>query len=259
MKSLLEISFFRTREFEQMEMQYFINPSDADETLIEWRDKRLAFYHKLGIKPEKLRLHQHTKEELAHYAADAYDIEYEFPFGWQELEGIHNRTNFDLSRHIEHSGKDLQYFDPETKEKFVPYIIETSAGLNRTLLTCLVDAYNEDVQEGEPRTFLSLSPTIAPIKVGVFSLVKKDGLREMADSIAQDLRHVGTVFADHTGSIGKRYRRMDEIGTPWGITIDYQTKEDNTVTLRDRDTLEQSRVSADQLKQIISEKLLTAS
>lgn len=250
---------FRTREFEQMEMQYFVDPAEAPDILIEWRDKRLKYYHKLGIRPEKLRLHQHTKEELAHYAADAYDIEYEFPFGWQELEGIHNRTNFDLTRHMEYSGKDLQYFDPDTKDKFIPYIIETSAGLNRTLLTCLVDAYNEDVQEGEPRTFLSLSPTIAPIKVGVFSLVKKDGLRELADSIASDLRQIGTVFTDHTGSIGKRYRRMDEIGTPWGITVDYQTKEDNTVTLRDRDTLEQSRVSADQLKRIISDKLLAVS
>jgi glycyl-tRNA synthetase len=242
-----------------MEMQYFVKPDEASDILLEWRDKRLNYYYKLGIRPEKLRLHQHTKEELAHYAADAYDIEYEFPFGWQELEGIHNRTNFDLTRHMEFSGKDLQYFDADTKEKFIPYIIETSAGLNRTLLTCLVDAYGEDTQDGEPRTFLSLSPALAPVKVGVFSLVKKDGLREIADNIANDLRQIGTVFADHTGSIGKRYRRMDEIGTPWGITVDYQTKEDNTVTLRDRDTLEQTRVSADQLKKMISEKLLASS
>jgi glycyl-tRNA synthetase len=238
-----------------MEMQYFVNPAEATKILIEWRDKRLKFYHKLGIRPEKLRLHQHTAKELAHYAADAYDIEYEFPFGWQELEGIHNRTNFDLTRHMEFSGKDLQYFDGETNEKFTPYIIETSAGLNRTLLTCLVDGYNEDTQDGEPRTFLSLAPSIAPIKVGVFSLVKKDGLREIADDIANDLRQIGTVFTDHTGSIGKRYRRMDEIGTPWGITIDYQTKEDHTVTVRDRDTLEQIRVNTSQIVSYFAEKL----
>jgi glycyl-tRNA synthetase len=246
---------FRTREFEQMEMQFFVKPGEDSTWLEQWRDRRLAYYHKLGIRPEKLRLHQHTKEELAHYAADAYDIEYEFPFGWQELEGIHNRTDFDLKRHAEYSGKDLNYFDEETRERYIPYIVETSSGLNRTLLVCLLDAYAEDVQEGEPRTVLRLSPSIAPIKVAVFSLVKKDGLPEIADRIAADLRNVCTIFADHQGSIGRRYRRMDEIGTPWGITVDYDTLKDQTVTLRDRDSLEQIRLAADRLPAFIREKL----
>ena len=246
---------FRTREFEQMEMQFFVRPDDGDPWLEKWRDERFEFYIKLGIRKEKLRLHQHTPKELAHYAKAAYDIEYEFPFGWQELEGIHNRTDFDLRRHAEYSGKDLTYFVEETRERFVPHIIETSAGLNRTLLVVLLDAYAEDTQEGELRTVLRLNPKIAPIKVGVFSLVKRDGLLEVADRIAQDLRPVCSVFIDHQGSIGRRYRRMDEIGTPWGITVDYQTLEDQTVTLRDRDTLEQIRVNTVQLPQIIRERL----
>lgn len=234
---------FRTREFEQMEMQFFVKPGDDMKWLEYWRDERFQYYLELGIRPERLRLHRHTPEELAHYAKDAYDIEYEFPFGWQELEGIHNRTDFDLSRHTEYSGKDLAYFDEESRERFIPYIVETSAGLNRTLFVCLLDAYDEDTQGGEPRTVLRLSPAIAPVKVAVFSLVKKDGLPEVADRIAADLRKICPVFTDHQGSIGRRYRRMDEIGTPWGITVDYQSLEDQTVTLRDRDSLEQVRIS----------------
>jgi glycyl-tRNA synthetase len=249
---------FRTREFEQMEMQFFVKPGEDARWLEQWRDERFNYYLKLGIRREKLRLHQHSRDELAHYAADAYDIEYEFPFGWQELEGIHSRTDFDLKRHSEFSGKDMSYFEDETKERFTPFIVETSAGLNRTLLTCLLDAYEEDVQEGEPRTVLHLSPAIAPLKVGVFSLVKKDGLAEYADNLARDLRRVCTVFTDHQGSIGRRYRRMDEIGTPWGVTVDYQTMEDQTVTLRDRDTLEQIRVSVAQLPQLIRDRLTAA-
>jgi len=246
---------FRTREFEQMEMQFFVKPGEDAKWLEYWRDERFEYYTKLGIRREKLRLHRHTPQELAHYAADAYDVEYEFPFGWQELEGIHNRTNFDLSRHAEYSGKDLGYFDDETRERFVPFIVETSAGLNRTLLVCLLDGYYEDVQEGEPRTVLRLSPAIAPLKVGVFSLVKKDGLPDVADRIAADLRRVCPVFVDHQGSIGRRYRRMDEIGTPWGITVDYQTLQDQTVTLRDRDSLEQIRLSADIMADEIRRRL----
>ncbi len=248
---------FRTREFEQMEMQFFVQPEQAAEWLIKWRDKRFEYYKTLGIRAEKLRLHQHTERELAHYAADAYDIEYEFPFGWQELEGIHNRTNFDLKRHTEFSGKDLSYMNEETKERFVPFIIETSSGLNRTLLTCLVDGYYEDTQDGESRTVLRLTPAIAPFKAGVFSLVKKDGLAELTDQVAGDLRKVGAVFVDHSGSIGRRYRRMDEIGTPWGITVDYQTKEDQTVTLRERDTLEQFRIKIAELPSWMSDRLVS--
>lgn len=246
---------FRTREFEQMEMQFFVKPGEETKWLEYWRDRRLEFYKKLGVRSEKLRTHRHTPEELAHYAADAYDIEYEFPFGWQELEGIHNRTNFDLTRHVEFTGKDLTYFDSAADERFIPYIVETSAGLNRTLLTCLIDAYEEDIQAGEQRTVLKLSPSIAPIKVGIFSLVKKDGMPEVADKIADDLRTACTVFTDHQGSIGRRYRRLDEVGTPWGITVDNQTLQDQTVTLRDRDTLQQIRISMDQVKQVIREKL----
>ena len=246
---------FRTREFEQMEMQFFVKPGEDAKWLEYWRDERFSYYLKLGIKREKLRLHRHTPQELAHYAADAYDVEYEFPFGWQELEGVHNRTDFDLRRHAEYSGKDLAYFEEETRERFTPYIVETSAGLNRTLLVCLLDAYDEDVQEGEVRTVLRLSPAIAPIKVGVFSLVKKDNLPDVADRIAADLRQVCTVFTDHQGSIGRRYRRMDEIGTPWGVTVDYQTLQDQTVTLRDRDSLEQIRVSTDALPDEIRRRL----
>ncbi len=246
---------FRTREFEQMEMQFFVKPGDDEAWLEKWRDERFASYLKLGIKKEKLRIHEHSEKELAHYAKAAYDIEYEFPFGWQELEGIHNRTDFDLKRHTEFSGKDLSYFVEQTREKFTPYIIETSAGLNRTMLVVLVDAYDEDVQDGEPRTVLRLHPKIAPTKVGIFSLVKKSGLPEIADKIAQDLRPVCAVFTDHQGSIGRRYRRMDEIGTPWGVTVDHQTLEDQSVTLRDRDTLAQERVNISDLPKIIREKL----
>jgi glycyl-tRNA synthetase len=246
---------FRTREFEQMEMQFFVKPGEDTQWLETWRDQRFQYYLKLGIRRERLRLHQHTKQELAHYASDAYDIEYEFPFGWQELEGIHDRTDFDLKRHTEYSGKDLSYYDDETKERFVPYIVETSAGLNRTLLVTLLDAYDEDTQDGELRTVLRLSPKIAPVKVGIFSLVKKDGLPEVADRIANDLRVVCPVFTDHQGSIGRRYRRMDEIGTPWGITVDYQTLQDQTVTLRDRDSLEQVRISTDKVVEEIRMRL----
>ncbi len=246
---------FRTREFEQMEMQFFVKPGEDKQWLETWRDQRFQYYLKLGIRRERLRLHQHTRQELAHYAADAYDIEYEFPFGWQELEGIHDRTDFDLKRHTEYSGKDLAYFDEETREKFIPCIVETSAGLNRTLLVCLIDAYDEDVQDNEPRTVLRLSPKIAPVKVGIFSLVKKDGLPEVADRIAADLRKVCPAFTDHQGSIGRRYRRMDEIGTPWGITVDYQTLQDQTVTLRDRDSLEQIRISTDRITDEIRGRL----
>jgi glycyl-tRNA synthetase len=246
---------FRTREFEQMEMQFFVKSGEDTQWLQYWRDRRLDYYLRLGIQREKLRLHQHTPQELAHYAADAYDIEYEFPFGWQELEGIHNRTDFDLRRHAEFSGKDLSYFNEETRERFIPFIVETSAGLNRTLLVTLLDAYAEDVQEGEKRVVLRLSPHIAPFKVGIFSLVKKDGLPEVADRIAADLRPVCPLFVDHQGSIGRRYRRMDEIGTPWGITVDYQTLEDQTVTLRDRDSLTQDRIAIDALVENIRRRL----
>ncbi len=240
---------FRTREFEQMEMQYFVKPGTDDEWLDYWKDERMKWYHQLGLKPQKLRMHEHGPDELAHYARAAFDIEYEFPFGWKELEGIHNRTDFDLTRHIEHSGKDLSYFDETTQEKYVPYIVETSAGLDRTLLTCLVDAYDEE----EERVVLRLSPRIAPIQVGIFPLVKRDGMPEVARKIEEILRPHFHVFYDEKGAIGRRYRRQDEAGTPFCVTVDSETLEKNTVTLRHRDSMDQERLSIDSLVDRIRE------
>jgi len=246
---------FRTREFEQMEMQFFVKPGEDERWFEEWRATRMQWHKDLGITPEKLRFHQHAPDELAHYAKDAYDIEYEFPFGWHEFEGIHNRTDFDLGRHQEYSGKKLDYLDPVTNEKFVPYIVETSLGADRLALVTLVDAYREEAVEGEQRVVLRFHPAIAPIKVGVFPLVKKDGMPEVARRIAADLRRQFTVFYDDGGSIGRRYRRQDEAGTPYGVTVDGQTSDDQTVTVRDRDTLHQDRVAADQLVGYLRERI----
>jgi glycyl-tRNA synthetase len=247
---------FRTCEFEQMEMQYFVRPEHDVETFEFWKAKRMAYYGRLGIRKDKLRFHQHGPDELAHYAKDAYDIEYEFPFGWRELEGIHNRTDFDLKRHSEFSRKDLTYLDEETKERFVPYIIETSAGLTRSLLMVLCDAYDEEqVAEGDERTVLRFHPLLAPITVGVFPLVKKDGLAELAKDIETELREDYSTFYDQSGAIGRRYRRQDEIGTPFCVTIDYQTKEDQTVTLRFRDSMEQVRVPISDLVSLIKKSI----
>ncbi|MBN2288904.1 MAG: glycine--tRNA ligase [Candidatus Glassbacteria bacterium] len=235
---------FRTREFEQMEMQFFVKPGTDDEWFGKWKEERMQFYLDLGLAGDKLRFHEHGPKELAHYARAAFDIEYRFPFGWQELEGIHNRTDFDLVRHNEYSGKtNLSYFDEQTGERFVPYVIETSAGCDRTLLTCLVDAYDEE----EERVVLRLSPRIAPVKAGVFPLVKKEGMVAAARDIYERLKKRFKVFYDHGGSIGRRYRRQDEAGTPLGITTDGQTLEDNTVTVRERDSMEQHRVKLDEV------------
>ncbi len=244
---------FRTREFEQMEMQFFVQPGADEEWFAYWKQQRMEFYQQLGIRAEKLRFKQHEKDELAHYAKAAWDIQYEFPFGWQELEGIHNRTDFDLQRHQEYSGKSLLYFDDATKEKYLPYIIETSAGLNRTLLTVLLDAYWEDTEH--ERVVLKLHPRLAPVKAVICPLVKKDGLAEIAERITANLRPHFPVIYDQQGSIGKRYYRQDETGTPYGITVDYQTKEDQTVTLRDRDTLEQVRLPITALREEIQTRL----
>lgn len=246
---------FRTREFEQMEMQFFVKPGTDEEWFDQWKAARMEWYLKLGITKEKLHFHEHGKDELAHYAAKAYDIEYEFPFGRKELEGIHNRTDFDLKRHQEYSKKDMSYFDDQARERFVPYIIETSAGVDRSVLTCLVDAYEEQQLEKDIRTVLHLAPAIAPIKAGVYPLVKRDGMPELAHKIVDELRSHFMVFYDEGGAIGRRYRRQDEAGTPFGITVDSQSFDDQTVTLRDRDTMEQERVPIAQLKTIISEKI----
>lgn len=241
---------FRTREFEQMEMQYFIHPEQDEEIFEQWKHHRLEWYKSLGITEAKLRFHEHAQDELAHYAKRAIDIEYEFPMGYKELEGIHNRTDFDLSRHQEYSGKDLRYFDDTTRKRFIPYIIETSAGVDRTLLTCLVDAYEEEQLDNDTRTVLHLDPKVAPYKVAVFPLVKKDNMPEIAQKITDDLMKEFLVFYDQSGAIGRRYRRQDEAGTPYCITVDSQTLEDQTVTIRDRDSMEQDRIK---IKGIIPE------
>jgi glycyl-tRNA synthetase len=247
---------FRTREFEQMEMQFFVKPGTDVEWFEYWKEQRMKWYHNLGVTKEKLKFHQHTKDELAHYAAAAFDIEYEFPFGTMELEGIHNRTDFDLKRHTEYSGKDMSYFDDQTQEHYIPYIIETSAGVDRTLLTCLIDAYEEQQLEKDSRVVLHLSPKIAPIKAAVFPLVKKDGMPEVAHKIVDSLRPYYMVFYDEGGAVGRRYRRMDEIGTPFCITVDSQTLQDQTVTIRERDSMKQDRVAMDHIKKYLDERIL---
>jgi len=245
---------FRTREFEQMEMQYFVKPGTDDEIMQEWKEKRIRFYSEaLGITKSKLRFHEHGENELAHYAKEAWDIEYEFPFGWSEIEGVHNRTDFDLRQHEEFSGKNLTYFDQPNNERFLPYIIETSAGLNRMLLTILADAYWED--EENNRVVMKLHPRLAPVKAVICPLVKKDGLPEKAREIMDMLKPHFKMIYDQQGSIGKRYYRQDEAGTPFGITVDHQSTEDNTVTLRHRDTMVQDRVSIDQLQSAIQDKM----
>ena len=248
---------FRTREFEQMEMQFFVEPGTDDEWMEYWREQRMEWVQSLGITPSKLRFHEHGPDELAHYAKNAYDIEYELPFGWQEFEGIHNRTDFDLGRHQDHSGKRLEYIDPVDRDKrYIPYIIETSAGADRTALIVLADAYREEEVEGEQRVVLGLHPKLAPIKAAIFPLVKKDGLPEIAERIHGEFRRAGiNSFYDESGSIGKRYRRQDEAGTPFGLTIDGQTSEDQTVTVRDRDTLEQERVAIDQVVEYVRQRI----
>jgi len=249
---------FRTREFEQAEMQYFVKPEDDEEMFQFWKDERMAWYRKLGIRSEKLRFHQHGSNELAHYAKAAFDIEYEYPIGWKELEGIHNRTDFDLTRHQEASGKDLTYFDDAARERFLPYIIETSAGIDRTLLTCLVDAYEEEVLEKESRKVLHLDPKIAPVKAAVFPLVNRDGMPEMAKKLYRELKGEMNVFFDVSGAVGRRYRRQDEAGTPFCVTIDSQSLEDETVTVRDRDSMQQDRVHIAELKVVLKQRIWEA-
>ncbi|MDR0451543.1 MAG: glycine--tRNA ligase [Treponema sp.] len=239
---------FRTCEFEQMEMQFFVKPGTDVEWFDEWKKRRWAYYEKLGVKTDHLRWHQHGPDELAHYAKDAYDIEYLFPMGWKELEGVHNRSSYDLTRHSEYSGKDLQYIDQDNGgERYIPFIIETSAGLTRTLLMLLCDAYDEEKvadkgNDDDWRTVLRFHPALAPVTVAALPLMKKDGLAEIAREIRGELKEDFSTDYDQAGAIGRRYRRQDEAGTPFCVTVDYQTKEDNTVTLRFRDSMEQVRV-----------------
>jgi len=250
---------FRTREFEQMEMEFFIYPENAKEQLEYWSQERLNWFKKLGVRENKLRLRPHGKDELAHYSTACYDVEYEFPFGWSELEGIADRGTYDLDQHNEHSKKKQTYFDQPNNQHIVPTVIEASAGVDRAFLTCLVDAYREEEVKGEQRVMLKLSPKVAPITCAVFPLVNKNGLPEISDKIFEELQSAGiSTFFDQGGSIGRRYRRQDEAGTPYGVTIDHQTIDDNTVTLRDRDTMEQIRIPAEKVKTELLKKLQEA-
>ena len=240
---------FRSCEFEQMEMQWFCKPGTDEQWFPYWREQRMNFYvNKVGIHPEHLRWHQHGPDELAFYAKDAYDIQFLFPMGWQELEGVHSRTDYDLTQHQKFSGKEMTYLDPETNEKYIPYVVETSAGLTRNVLMALSDAYDEEeVAEGDVRTVLHFHPSVAPVTVAVLPLVKKDGLAEYASKLEHELRDDFATYYDQSGAIGRRYRRQDEIGTPYCVTVDYDTLNDNTVTLRFRDSMEQVRVPVAEL------------
>ncbi len=249
---------FRMREFEQMEMQYFVEPGTDEESYDHWLKKRLDWHNRLGIRESKLRTHPHPEDKLAHYAEQAADIQYEYPIGWQEVEGVHNRTDFDLSQHMEHSGKKLEYYDQQKQEKYVPYVIETSIGLDRTVMMVLCDAYREEEVDGDTRTVLKMNPQLAPTKVGVFPLIKKDKLQDLAHKITDDLREDYNVLYDESGSIGKRYRRQDEAGTPFCVTVDFdgvESEGEDTVTIRYRDDMTQDRVPVSRLKEVIDEKM----
>ncbi|MCG8571443.1 MAG: glycine--tRNA ligase, partial [Spirochaetes bacterium] len=247
---------FRTREFEQMEMEYFVTPGEDEKWYQYWIEERKKWYLELGIKPENLRIREHEQSELAHYAKGCSDVEYLYPWGWDELEGIANRTDYDLNTHQKNSGKDLSYFDEQNKSKFIPYVIEPAAGADRATLAFLLDAYDEEIKEnGEKRVVLHFHPRIAPVKVAIFPLVKKDGLPEISHQIEESLREFYTTFYDQSGAIGRRYARQDEIGTPFCVTVDYQTKDDQTVTLRLRDSMEQRRVKINELVNIIREEI----
>jgi glycyl-tRNA synthetase len=252
---------FRSREFEQMEIEFFCHPSEAAKWYEYWRDTRYNWYLALGLRSDKLHLRNHEKEELAHYANACADVEYQFPFGTSELEGIANRTDFDLTQHQKFSGKDMNFFDDETKERYIPHVIEPSGGVDRATLAFLCEAYTEDVAPDEsgnpqPRTVLKLHPRLAPVKLSVFPLVKKDGMPELAMKLHEQAKRAGLAsFYDEKGAVGRRYRRQDEVGTPFCVTVDGQSLEDQTVTIRDRDSLKQERVSIDKTVQYVKDRL----
>ena len=252
---------FRSREFEQMEIEFFCHPNEADKWYEYWRDARYQWYIGLGLTSSKLRLRDHETSELAHYAKACADVEYEFPFGISELEGIANRTDFDLKQHQEFSGRDMTYFDDQAKERFIPYVIEPSAGVDRTMLALLCEAYCEDEAPDDKgkmktRTVMKFHPRIAPTKVAIFPLVKKEGMPEIARKIYQDAQAAGLVsFYDEKGAVGRRYRRQDEAGTPFCVTVDGQTVQDQTVTIRDRDSLVQERIAAQKVVEYVSERI----
>ncbi|HAH52143.1 MAG TPA: glycine--tRNA ligase [Balneola sp.] len=243
---------FRMREFEQMEMQYFVEPGTDGDAYEEWLEKRLAWHKSIGIREENLRTAPHPEDKLAHYARAAADIQYKYPIGWQEVEGIHNRSDFDLTQHQEFSGKKLEYYDQKNQKRYMPYVIETSVGLDRLTLMVLCDAYREEEVEGDSRTVLKLDPRLAPVQVGVFPLIKKPELQEIAHKIEKELREDYSVQYDESGSIGKRYRRLDEAGTPFCITVDFDTIEkDNQVTIRYRDDMSQVRIPIEKVGEVI--------
>jgi glycyl-tRNA synthetase len=246
---------FRTREFEQMEMEYFVPPAEAAKWFAHWLAERERWYIDLGIRPDHLRMRVHADDELSHYSSATSDVEYLFPIGWSELEGIANRGAFDLTQHTEYSGEKLEYFDQATGERYVPHVIEPAAGADRATLAFLVDAYDEEEIDGEQRTVLKLHPRLAPVKVAVLPLVRKDGQPELAREVYAALRGRMQTEYDEGGSIGRRYRRQDEIGTPYCVTIDHQSLEDRTVTVRDRDSLAQERVAIDDVPALLSERL----
>ncbi|MGB3964399.1 MAG: glycine--tRNA ligase [Tepidanaerobacteraceae bacterium] len=246
---------FRTREFEQMELEFFVKPGEDEKWFEYWRQFMMDFFVSLGVKKENLRFRDHSPEELSHYSKATTDLEYKFPFGWGELWGTANRTDYDLSRHIEYSGKTLTYFDPEENKHIVPYVVEPSLGADRAILVLLCDAYDEEEVQGETRVVLRISSVIAPIKCAILPLSRKEPLEELARKIYGDLRKHYHAEYDNTGSIGKRYRRQDEIGTPFAITVDFESLEDNKVTIRDRDTMKQDRVEIDKIKDYLKDKL----
>jgi glycyl-tRNA synthetase len=252
---------FRMREFEQMEMQYFVAPGGppAAAAFDDWLPRRRAWYEAYGVTPARLRYREHAPDELAHYARKAIDIEYRFPFGWKELEGIHNRGDFDLSRHAAASGQNLEYFDPATEEHYIPWIVETAAGADRAAFTFLIDAYREEQVKGETRVSLALHPDLAPYKVAVLPLLKKrPEIVELCHRIKDDLKRDVMAVYDDTAAIGKLYRRQDEIGTPFCVTVDVDSLEDGAVTIRDRDSMTQERVGVDQVKRVILDRLAAA-
>ena len=246
---------FRTLEFEQMEMEFFVPPEEAQQWYEYWCTERLNWYVKLGINPERLRLRPHDADELSFYSSGTSDVEYLYPIGWSELEGVANRGDYDLTQHAQHSREKLEWKDPQTGKGYIPHVIEPAAGLGRTMLALLCEAYDQDDIGGETRTVLRLHPTMAPIKVAVLPLLRKDGHPEKAREIYETLRTRMSAEYDDGGNIGKRYRRQDEIGTPFGITVDHQTLEDDTVTLRDRDSLSQERVPVEGLTELLEAKI----
>ncbi len=246
---------FRTLEFEQMEMEFFVPPDQAQQWYDYWRGERLDWYTRLGISRERLRLREHDQEELSHYSSGTADVEYLYPIGWSELEGVANRGNFDLTQHAKYSGEKLEWKDPQSGESYVPHVIEPAAGVGRTILALLCDAYDTDELGGEQRTVLRLHPSVAPVKVAVLPLLRKGGHPELAREVYESLRRRMSAEYDDGGAIGRRYRRQDEIGTPYAVTIDHQSIEDRTVTLRDRDSLEQERVAIDELAEALERRI----